>query len=223
LAYVIYVWDLLRVARQKKLVKRQALIKTVLLLVAPFIPFTMFTIFTAVYGNQPVKVEGKTIPGSNLAVPTAFYCDISNGDENSPGSGLFQAVYGFNAAISLITLGFDGAILSELYRNRNSIKAVSRRRLVTPVFIRLVAFTIYRIVSLALTFSIFVDPGQVFLINPSHNGAIAIFQATLPLVAFLVLGTQPDVVQAVCCWNRRKASPHSSSDLALKSQNSDNS
>ncbi|KAL5525972.1 hypothetical protein ACEPAG_7310 [Sanghuangporus baumii] len=191
---------------------RKEIIHNCLLLGGPFLVFVVFTVVTMVIGSQPAESgdDSGTIPDSNLSIPSVFYCIIlQNADFShslTPGLNILRSVLMFTCLVSLITVGFEAHIARLVYKRREYLREKTFNW--PALFLRVVLFSIYRIVALSLNVAIIVHPDELLLVglskNNIFNGVIDFFQAAIPLVAFLAFASEKDVLNVWCFWRKDK-------------------
>ncbi|KAI5115303.1 hypothetical protein M0805_004498 [Coniferiporia weirii] len=217
LALVMHLWILLRSrsksTRSLAFLEKEGmgLLYTCCLLAAPFAIFMIFTIYSVVAGSGSAIDESTNlpIPDSNLSVPGVFYCVILFNANFSasitPGLKLVRAVYGFSVAISFITVCFEALVARLVYDQRSELRKISNSGWLS-LFLRLVSFSVYRIIALCLNLAVILHPDELLLVgianNNLFNGVIDYFQAAIPLVTFLVFATEKDVLSVWCFWRK---------------------
>ncbi|KAL5526764.1 hypothetical protein ACEPAF_8489 [Sanghuangporus sanghuang] len=222
LALVVHLWAVLRYCNCNHSSEtkgmgllsrsRKETIHYCLLLGGPFLAFVVFTVVTMVIGSQPAEsADGSgTIPDSNLSIPSVFYCIIlQNADFShslTPGLNILRSVLMFTCLVSLITVGFEAHIARLVYKRREYLREKTFNW--PALFLRVVLFSIYRIVALSLNVAIIVHPDELLLVgiskNNIFNGVIDFFQAAIPLVAFLAFASEKDILNVWCFWRKDK-------------------
>ncbi|TDL16474.1 hypothetical protein BD410DRAFT_844367 [Rickenella mellea] len=194
LALVIHIWSVFRQTGRYGSPSDSLLrpgLRNAAFLLVPSLFFASFAIVTLVVGNVPTD-NSKGDPVPNLAVATAFYCVILQADGTLK---LLQGVYSFSAALAVITLLFEGLTMFEIYRSKKVLKKYAPKG-TTAVFIRIAMFSLLRTFVLGFTFIFAIEPQRVFQPGLTNtfvfNGFIDVLQASLPLAAALILGTQKD-------------------------------
>ncbi|TDL16470.1 hypothetical protein BD410DRAFT_844363 [Rickenella mellea] len=208
LALVIHIWSVFRQARRNGALSESLIrpsLRNAVFLTLPSLIFAVFAIITLMVGDVPVEDnKGNTIP--NLAVPTAFYCIILQKDGTLK---LLQAVYVFTVTLAFITFFFEGLTMFEIYRRKTALQKFTPKGL-TAVFIRLAIFSVLRTLILGFNLIIAIQPQRIFQAGLSKtfvfNGFVDLLQASLPLAAGLILGTQKDFLDAWFFCKRRRPS-----------------
>ncbi|THH06286.1 hypothetical protein EW145_g4191 [Phellinidium pouzarii] len=204
LALVVHLWIILRFCAKSKNdpslfgKHKSEMLYTFSILGIPFAVFVAFTVYSVVAGSAMAINEAteQQIPNSNLSVPGVFYCVILFNSNLSasitPGLGLVRATYIFSAVISLVTMCFEGLVAHLIFRQRVELRRISRGWLMA--FLRVVLFSVYRILSICLNLAIILYPDELLLVgiakNNLFNGVIDYVQAAIPLVAFLIFATE---------------------------------
>lgn len=195
------------------LARKRGLLYTSAFIGIPFTAFFIFTIYTLMAGSSiAYDSDGDLIPGSNLSVPAVFYCVIlQNADFTyslDPGLKLLRDVYIYTTAISFTTVCFEMFIAYTVFRNRGVLneKLPGEYGNWKTLFLRVILFSLYRIVSVCLNLAIIVHPDALLLVGIAkanlYNGVIDFVQATIPLVAFLIFGTEKDVLRVWQFWKK---------------------
>ncbi|KAF8491121.1 hypothetical protein JB92DRAFT_3147741 [Gautieria morchelliformis] len=204
LALVIQLWLGLRTAIHGDHTTRirQTRWVTVALLAAPYILFFTFALPAVIVGERTVDIAGTTI---EKAIPTNFYCSVI--EENS----FLQANYGVTLGLLLVTVIFDGLIITMLYKHWWAFRHVQTKSAVTlSILLRVILFSVYRIVVAVAYGSVINRPpvissagtGATLSVDFSIPIWVDILQAALPLVGFLILGVNSDMVGSLMFWRR---------------------
>ncbi|TDL28327.1 hypothetical protein BD410DRAFT_215623 [Rickenella mellea] len=159
----------------------------------PYIAYLFFALLAMIFGLQH---RAKVISQNQL------YCNIQD-------VGFRFIVPSFTAAIMLCILICETAIVVTLLHHRSEVKILwplhEERRISLSLTLRIALFSMYCCMSLAACMSLLAEP-----MNPFPY----MIQATLPIVAFLVFGTQKDLLRLWCFWKSKGSeSPSGSSSI----------
>ncbi|KAF8587089.1 hypothetical protein K439DRAFT_869395 [Ramaria rubella] len=136
---------------------------------------------------------------------SAFYC-LAVGNPI-----LIQTVVSLATVFLVLALPFDVLLFKMMYSHWSTFRRPSENRVISiSIIVRVVFFSVYRM-TLALADTLTLTTSNVI---PGRNSietpmSIDIFQATLPLVAFLVLGTTKEnlaAVGAILFWYKKSPS-----------------
>ncbi|KAI0364465.1 hypothetical protein BV20DRAFT_1057184 [Pilatotrama ljubarskyi] len=149
------------------------------LLLAPYIMWLGFIVAILVIGTQhPDKVE---------RAGGLVYCTIKTG---TPGN--VTAV--FVAVILVVMVGLDVYIGTVLYKNWRALRGSDRPgKIPFSLIVRVAIFSLVCVVGIGCAF--------VFLSNVSFFAGNTII-ALMPVIAFLVFGTQRDILSVWLFWRR---------------------
>ncbi|KZS96265.1 hypothetical protein SISNIDRAFT_482851 [Sistotremastrum niveocremeum HHB9708] len=192
-----------------------------LLCLPSYIVFFTIVVIAFLRGTDP------SVDGPNSAVPAAFYCIIveDGGVSNDPNV-IFRtlvSIYIFSAILLGSTFIFEALVLYSI---------VIRKRHWQPIFqgtfIRVGLFVLYRLVPFVMEPFVIKNPDSILSQGPGRSApstvyarAYEIIQAAVPLVAFCVLASAPDVLSAWGLWRRERdneevsATPLPSSDTTV--------
>ncbi|KAJ7597521.1 hypothetical protein C8J56DRAFT_322012 [Mycena floridula] len=149
-------------------------------LVLPYLVFLVFAVASAIVGNQSLD----NMNGSN-----GIYCTLNQ-------SGFDQyAVPIFCTVMLLVLISIEVVVSIRYYicwRNTSKLFPLVCRRVSPSLVMRILLFNLYSIATLGTTIIFLATKGSI------HNWFPYLVQAALPLVAFLVFGTQKDFFIA---WN----------------------
>ncbi|KAJ7343106.1 hypothetical protein DFH08DRAFT_871729 [Mycena albidolilacea] len=168
LAFVIHLWFSLKTG--KKMTGRWH----ILLLLSPYILFVAFSITMLVAGSQ----NSETISRSR----SLFYCSIS--------LHLMTVVPATTAVIMAAVVVFEVLICVRLYRHRRAFRNMARTNTgAAPLdlLIRVGIFSLYSLLAFVACIAFWVSTGDLLPY---------IILASLPTVAFLMFGTQGDLLRA---------------------------
>ncbi|PAV16539.1 hypothetical protein PNOK_0815900 [Pyrrhoderma noxium] len=193
--------------------QRRGFIYTGVLIGVPFVAFVIFTLYTLIVGSAlAYNSKEQIIPDSNVSIPGVFYCVIlQNADFTyslTPGLKLLRDVYIYTTAISFSTVCLEMFIAYLVYRNRGFISERLPQEVGNwkTLFLRVVLFSIYRILSVSLNVAIIAHPDELLLVGIAkdnlYNGVIDFIQASIPLVAFLTFGSERDVLRVWMFWRK---------------------
>lgn len=146
------------------------------LLSIPWASFLCFTLVCVVYGvKNPSSVTKKWV----------FYCTISS-------DGIIYAVSAFSMFYVALTIAFQVSILRKVFRTTHQRGGFGASY---HLIVRVTIFTAYSFITFIV--------GSILVFVPSAK-LTYIFMSTLPLVVFLVFGTQRENIQF---WFRIKSYP----------------
>ncbi|KAI0661868.1 hypothetical protein C8Q70DRAFT_1052169 [Cubamyces menziesii] len=149
------------------------------LLVAPYVLWLGFLVAILVLGTR----HPETVQRSNGLV----YCTIKTG---TPGNVTAACV----AAILLIMVGLDVYIATVLFKNWRALRKSDRPgQIPFSLIVRVAIFSFVCVVGIGCAF--------VFLSNVSAFAGNTII-ALMPLIAFLVFGTQRDILSVWLFWRQ---------------------
>ncbi|RPD72409.1 hypothetical protein L226DRAFT_467226 [Lentinus tigrinus ALCF2SS1-7] len=180
-ALVLQLWFTLSNAMRppKKQATRRDYFRNTILLVGPYIAWLGFVI--------AILVIGTLHPDTVQRAGHFVYCTIEGGK-----AGNITAI--FVAAILLIMVGLDIYIAAVLYRNWRALRGSDRPgQIPFSLIVRVAIFSLVCVVGIGCAF--------VFLSNVSYFAGNIII-SLMPLIAFLVFGTQKDIVDAWLFWRR---------------------
>jgi len=175
------------------------------LLLAPYVSFIAIALPSAFVGMGNVEIEGSSF---ERAIPTNFYCAVVG------LNSFLQAIYGITLGLLLVTVGFDVLIVNVLYRHWRAFRHVETGNAVSlSILLRVMMFSVYRIVVAAAYGTVITQPP---IPNSSGEGdSVAIIfsipiwvdmlQAAIPLIAFLVLGINRDMINSFMFWRKFRA------------------
>ncbi|KAL5507117.1 hypothetical protein ACEPAH_6573 [Sanghuangporus vaninii] len=186
LSFVLSLWFGLQAVAENRSDIPNHKLRDRMLIAAPYATFVVFVLFTALYGASSSVSRNRYL----------FYCTIN--------SRIVDVVPGIAAVIMLTIIVFEGLIAYKLFRMHKAF--VSMRSNNGPplhMIIRVVVFSIYSFLSIVACISFWSKTGAEFPY---------IIQASLPTAAFVVFGTQRDILEAwgvIRLWHflRRKSKP----------------
>lgn len=204
LALVIQLWLGLRAAIHGDPTHglHQSRLTTAVLLVAPYVFFIAFAIPSVFVGMVHITIANTSL---ERVIPTNFYCTVI---ELNP---FLQAVYGVTLGLLIITVIFDALIISVLYKHWWAFRHVQTKSAVSlSILLRVMAFSIYRVVVAVAYGTVLNRPPTVSSDGSGDTLAITfgvpvwvdMLQAAIPLVGFLVLGVNNDMITALMFWRR---------------------
>jgi len=174
-------------------------------LILPYVAFVAFFIQAYLVGKQSILVNiassnqpPNLVPSGNLAIATILYCIIAF-PSGPAGSGvpILPSGYIFSIILMVFTLLIEGIIIWQI-RKRAQNRAIGS--VYRPLLRRLIAFSVYRIWALGMLIGVAVKPDIILLEGILSSGSFAayadIVQGAAPLIAFLVLSTRADVLNA---------------------------
>lgn len=167
LSFVIHLW----LSLQKGGTRRWQMF---LLLASPYIMFLGFSVAMIVLGSM----YPETVSRSRYL----FYCTIN--------LAVVNAVPGTSALIMGVVLIFEILVGIKLYRHSKAFKAMDRTGTNTPpfhLFVRMGVFSGYSLLALVACIAFW---------SSSGDNLPYFIQASLPTAAFLIFGTQRDILQA---------------------------
>ncbi|KAI9000485.1 hypothetical protein BD414DRAFT_2113 [Trametes punicea] len=154
-------------------------LRSAFLLVAPYVAWLGFI--------AGILVVGTKHPSHVQRAGALVYCIISTG---RPGDVSAICV----AAILVVMVGLDVYIGTVLYRNRRALRGSDRPgQIPLSLILRVAVFSFFCVVGIGCAF--------VFLSNISSFAGNTII-ALMPLIAFLVFGTQRDILRVWLFWWR---------------------
>ncbi|KAI0715780.1 hypothetical protein C8T65DRAFT_138680 [Cerioporus squamosus] len=178
---VLQLWFTLSNAMQPPKMKttRRDCFRNTILLVGPYIAWLGFVI--------AILVIGTLHPNSVARAGHFVYCTIDGGK-----AGNVTAIV--VAVILLVMVGLDIYIATVLYKNWRALRGSDRPgQLPFSLIVRVAIFSFVCVVGIGCAF--------VFLSNVSYFAGNIII-ALMPLIAFLVFGTQKDIVDVWLFWRR---------------------
>ncbi|KAL5485048.1 hypothetical protein ACEPAI_7690 [Sanghuangporus weigelae] len=186
LCFVLNIWFSLRDLTQQKSIVTGHLLRNYSLIAAPYIVFCVVVTLTAVYGAiNPVLVSRSHY---------VFYCTLN--------SGIVDVVPASAAIILLIVVIFEGLIALKLYRMKTAFLVMNSnggppRHLV----IRVGIFSLYSFLAIIACITFWAKTGAELPY---------IIQASLPTAAFIIFGTQKDLLEAwgiIYLWHVLRQKP----------------
>ncbi|KAJ7162082.1 hypothetical protein C8R46DRAFT_1103412 [Mycena filopes] len=169
LAFVIHLWFSLKTGASQQAQR----LRSFLLLISPYVLFLGFTVAMVILGS----FNPETVSRSRYL----FYCTI-----NLP---VVNAVPGTSAIIMAMVCVFEVLIGIKLYRHHKAFKGMSRTASNGPplhLFIRVGIFSAYSLLALVACIAFW---------SSSGDNLPYIIQASLPTAAFLIFGTQGDILR----------------------------
>ncbi|KAL5485049.1 hypothetical protein ACEPAI_7691 [Sanghuangporus weigelae] len=169
LSFVLNLWLSLRAVTENKSVISNYALRNYALVAAPYGAFAVFVIFTASYGATTTVSRNRYL----------FYCTIN--------STIVDLVPGIAAMIMISIIVFEGLIAFKLYRMHKAF--VSMRLNGGPplhLIIRVGIFSVYSFMSIVACIGFWSKAGAELPY---------IIQASLPTAAFIIFGTQPDLLE----------------------------
>jgi len=207
MALVIQLWLDLRAGIYGELDRRSKQTRWTLgaLLVAPYVLFLVFALPAVFLGQQNIVVQETTF---EKAIPTNFYCIVVEKTVFLP------AVYGVTLGLLIVTVVFDTLIMRILYRHWWALRNIRAKGSVSlSTLIRVMAFSFYRVVVAFAYGTILRQPptlaqtgeGDTLVIEFGVPAWVDMLQAAIPLVAFLVLGVNQDMITTLTSWRKKRA------------------
>ncbi|KAH8119186.1 hypothetical protein DFH11DRAFT_427971 [Phellopilus nigrolimitatus] len=188
LSFVLNLWLTLRAMSNNKSVVDQSNWRNIALIASPYVTFAIFVIFAAIFGS--------TNPSLVTRNRYLFYCTI-----NSKAMDIIPAV---SAMIMFTIILFEALIAFKLYHMHKAF--VHMRSNGGPpmhLVVRVGVFSVYSFLAIIACIGFW-----------SRAGAELpyIIQASLPTAAFLIFGTQKDLLEVwgvirIWHWIRRKPRP----------------
>ncbi|KAI0761007.1 hypothetical protein BD413DRAFT_681400 [Trametes elegans] len=156
--------------------------RDVFMLLAPYVLWLGFIIAILVLGTQH--------PSTVQRAGGLVYCTIKTGTPRVSGN----VTASFVAAILLVMVGLDVYIGVVLYKNWRALRGSDcPRKLPFSLIVRVSIFSFFCVVGIGCAF--------LFLSEVSFFAGNTII-ALMPLIAFLVFGTQRDILGAWCFWRK---------------------
>jgi len=207
MALVIQLWLGLRAAIHGDPVHglKQGQWTTTMLLVAPYILFIAFALPTIFVGQTQISLGGTL---TQRTLPTNFYCSVVELDS------FLQGIYGVTLVLLIITVVFDVLIIGVLYRHWWAFRHVQTKSAVSlSILLRVMIFSIYRVVVAVAYGTVLNKPPQIESFGATDALAVTfgvpawvdMLQAAIPLIGFLVLGVNSDMINALMFWRRRRS------------------
>jgi len=156
----------------------------VLLLVLPYFSFLLWAVPIAVMGAiHPVNIE---------RVDHAYYCSYNNGP-----FGDVCTLYGIIAILATAAIqGCTARILHRNWRSTRSLRASGGIDL--PLILRICVFTLFQILFiLATVIELYVQPA---LTARLLSQGIEVFQAFVPIIAFMLFGLRTSLLKLWFWW-----------------------
>ncbi|PIL35263.1 hypothetical protein GSI_01988 [Ganoderma sinense ZZ0214-1] len=178
-ALVLQLWFTLSKALAPPKAKQRDCLRDGFLLIAPYVAWLTEVIVILVIGTKhPEDVE---------RAGHFVYCTISTG---RPGNITAAIV----ATMLLIMIGFDIYIAAVLYKNWRALhKSDHPFQIPLSLLIRVAVFSLVCVIGIGCAF--------VFLASVSYYAGNIII-SLMPLIAFLVFGTQRDILRVWMFWRR---------------------
>ncbi|KAI1786457.1 hypothetical protein LXA43DRAFT_975775 [Ganoderma leucocontextum] len=178
-ALVLQLWFTLSKALAPPKAKQRDCLRNGFLLLAPYVAWLTEIIVILVIGTMhPTDVE---------RAGHFVYCTISTG---RPGNITAAIV----AAILLVMVGFDIYIGAMLYRNWRALQGSDQPfQIPFSLLVRVALFSLVCVIGIGCAF--------VFLANVSYFAGNVII-SLMPMIAFLVFGTQRDILKVWMFWRR---------------------
>ncbi|KAF8587204.1 hypothetical protein K439DRAFT_1614497 [Ramaria rubella] len=210
LALVVQLWLGLRVAIHGDATSgvTQNRWTTGILLVTPYALFLAFALPSIFVGMVHITIDGTSL---ERVIPTNFYCTVVELDP------FLQAVYGVTLGLLIITVIFDALIICVLYKHWWAFRHVQTKSAVSlSILLRVMVFSNPHCSPLSKPPSLLEDgTGDSLAVTFSIPVWVDMLQATIPLIGFLVLGVNSDMVNALLFWRRGRPC----SSLMLQSDN----
>jgi len=184
LTVVIQLLVMVRTTLQKKAPSRRTW-PLIVLLVCPYIIFIGFATLVGAFGfffPQDVSRDYDVV-----------FCAVS-------GHFMGESIWGFTSLVVSITFVFQSWIAVILFRNWQSVRGAKvSSEFDTHLIFRAAAFTIYEF---------FIVGASIVAVFNQNSIPPKFMQATAPLVTFVILASQPDVIFAwLFCFRRRQTMP----------------
>ncbi|KAF8582424.1 hypothetical protein K439DRAFT_1618312 [Ramaria rubella] len=144
----------------------------------------------------------------------------------NPHMSSARVLYGVVLACLMAAMVFDILIINILYRHWRAFRSVNTKAPVSfSILLRVMTFSVFRIgVAIAYGTVFITPPSSQFTQGKSGTTSNAIIppwvdmlQATIPLVAFLIIGTTGDVLESVQFWKRWRPSGSPTSTISSTS------
>ncbi|RDB27485.1 hypothetical protein Hypma_003846 [Hypsizygus marmoreus] len=180
LALVIQIWFLVRsvvTATPSNKSGRTPPLVTAVLLVVPYIFFISIVVGTLVIGWQD--------PRTVRRVGSGMYCSFRN------------KVPGRLSTILVASIMIPAVVLEVLICRslRRQWTLFLHQKDSLPMILRVVLFTFFGIVAVALSL--------LFFVKVHHGSELNIVISTLPIAAVVIFGTQPDLIRTWIFWKKR--------------------
>jgi len=185
LTVVIQVLVMIRTTVQKKVASGKTL-PLIVLLVCPYVSFIGFAVLVGAFGfvfPQDVSRDYDIV-----------FCSVR-------GHFMAESVWGFTSLVVSFTFVLQSWIAVILWKNWQSVRGAKvSGEFDTHLLFRAAAFTVYEF---------FIVGASIVAVFNQNSIPPKFMQATAPLVTFLILATQPDVMYSwlFCCRRRRMPEP----------------